>query len=391
MSINFSKFDVLGIFNIKDNKGVESLTTKINNEDYLSRNMGYYAEKTYSEHSKKREHLKKLLNNDLSSEKKFIILESMLNSSAKLFYTEFRDNLESPDSKVEISRKCFEEDIYNLINIIESKPINISSFKLPFGDKVAVNRQIELDNKALLYSFVKIFKDVSDYVIITPGLGGIHIGPFFKKMKGSEYTLIAYSAYKDKNINKTTIYDDGFDIKQYALDKELFNKEKKALLLDDNIGTGLTITKMKKLLEKEFENIYLGAIQYNWINYYKVDIGEKDIERFNVSEIDFFTPINYPGHNLIEHAIDIHLKESGQAYVNYLKSKNYRRDDISDFKSLVNRGIYYSNKSGIDLSNSTSNDINKKPNEMASSFFKKISKEIDNIKYNSNEEKDFSL
>ena len=65
------------------------------------------------------------------------------------------------------------------------------------------------------------------------------------------------------------------------------------------------------------------------------------------------TPFNYPGHKLMEHAID-KLRISGDEYVKYLKSKSYRTDIINDLIGSIARSELYTKKLDFDLYNDKS-------------------------------------
>ena len=75
----------------------------------------------------------------------------------------------------------------------------------------------------------------------------------------------------------------------------------------------------------------MGAVQFNWRNYYRVSVGEKkDIDRFETSDFDIITPINYAGHKLYRNAKNLLLSSGGADYIKYLESKAYRKDTKSN-------------------------------------------------------------
>ena len=130
----------------------------------------------------------------------------------------------------------------------------------------------------------------------------------------------------------------------------VFEKGKNVLLLDDNIGTGKTMEELKQSLQEAgVQNTILGAAQYNWRNYYRVSVGEKiGIERPDITKFDILTPMNYAGHKLYKHAIDL-LHSSGIEYVRYLQSKAYRNAQISDMKGALIRSATCLQRVGVQL------------------------------------------
>lgn len=129
-----------------------------------------------------------------------------------------------------------------------------------------------------------------------------------------------------------------------------FEEGKTVLILDDNVGTGQTMQELKNELQScGVQNIMTGAIQFNWRNFYRVSIGDKrDIERFEPEQFDLLTPINYGGNKLYKHAVD-QLHSSGNSYVEYLKTKSYQKDDLTDLRGQIDRGILCARRCNIEL------------------------------------------
>jgi hypothetical protein len=107
---------------------------------------------------------------------------------------------------------------------------------------------------------------------------------------------------------------------------------------------------LQQALRKEGVNDFIaGAIQYNWRNYYKVSVGEKqDIDRFDVEQFSVLSPLNYAGHKFYKHAIDL-LHASGEEYIKYLNSKNYRMNEHCDLQGAIHRGVWCARNSGLEL------------------------------------------
>ena len=57
---------------------------------------------------------------------------------------------------------------------------------LPGGNENCERRFIEMDNKAMLYLFMKGIQELNlgrSYEVLTPGYGSMYIGPFAKVLK----------------------------------------------------------------------------------------------------------------------------------------------------------------------------------------------------------------
>lgn len=356
--INLKEFDILGVITLTDVEGIEKYVTPITKDsekrEYLSRSREYYNVKTMEMLSVEREELKKKLTQEFSK-KNFVILENMLNCSARVYFKKFEQYL--TDSKNEgylqefhKAENCLLEDTRNLIISLSGKGKFQKSLDnvLPIGNENSERRFIEMDNKAMLYIFSKSLGTLDylpEYEVMTPGYGSIYIGPFLKIMHGFEFTNI----YKSKYISETKNLSGG-SIKDYVSTARAFDQRKAVLLLDDNIGTGTTMIEMKeKLRDEGIDRIISGAVQYNWRNYFRISIGEKTgINRFDLNEYDILTPINYAGHNLYEHAVDC-LTSSGNDYIDYLKNKGYRREEYSDLIGAMLRAFDSTEKIGLCL------------------------------------------
>lgn len=357
--LELKDFDVVGIINLKDVKGIEKYVTPIieengNVKEYLSRSKEYYNVKNMTELSQKREKLKTLVTRQ-RTKKNFVILENMLNCSAKVYFREFEEYIkngknEEFESKLLKAEKCLEEDAKNILVMLEGKGlINVEKGNiLPEGEENCERRSIEMDNKAMLYIFLKslnVKEDPKNIEVLIPGYGSVYIGPFLKAMYGYNYTNLLKSKYIEDttNINTETI-------KSLMSSDRIFKDGKTVMLLDDNIGTGSTMEEIKKELNKE--NVYRilsGAVQYNWRNYLRVSIGDKkDIDRFEVKNFDFVSPMNFAGHKLYSHAIDM-LHSSSAEYIQYLNSKSYRQQEYSDLQGVLDRGIFYARKVGLEM------------------------------------------
>lgn len=359
--LKISDFDIVGIIKLKDVEGIEEYVTQIGNEEpqkgkteYLSRSKEYYNVKSLTELSTTREQLKTKLTRILSK-RNFVILENMLNCSAKVYFKKFEEYIlsyrsEEVKKELEQAKKCLLEDTSNILKILDNRGlITVSpSLILPIGRENSARRFIEMDNKAMLYIFCKSLKlSEEKFEVLTPGYGSLYIGPFLNQMYGYEFTNLLKSKYIQETCGRTDI----LDIKKLVSNDSFFRSNNKILLIDDNIGTGQTMNEIKESLKAEgMKKYFSGAIQYNWRNYYRVSSGEKkEIERFDVNDFEVLTPLNYAGHKLYAHAIDI-LHSSGEEYIRYLNSKSYRKTEYSDIEGSALRGIISAKRTGLTLS-----------------------------------------
>ena len=279
----------------------------------------------------------------------------MLNSSTKSYFKLFekyisdRKNTKIEKAMIE-AKKCMDEDTRNIIKIFENKGlISVTGRELPKFDNInSIQRPIEMDDKAILYLFAKYnigkFQNPQKMEILTPGYGSIYIGSFIKQLHGIDYTNI----YKSKYIKEISSISRPEKFTDLLSSKRLFRKN--VILLDDNIGTGKTLLEIIKLLKNHNINVYkIGAIQYNWRNFYRIVIKDKEgIEKFNPNNFDYITPCNYPGHKLIKHGIAT-LLSSGEEYEKYKISKGYNRKAYCDIEGLIRRGLRYSRKSNYNI------------------------------------------
>jgi hypothetical protein len=186
----------------------------------------------------------------------------------------------------------------------------------------------------------------NNFEVLTPGYGSVYIGPFLKIMCGYNYSNMMKSKYIDET--NGTISHSLVDL---LSNDKMLHSDVGILLLDDNIGTGSTMVDIKQKLKKIGKNnVMSGAVQYNWRNYYRVSIGEKtDIERFEVDDYDFLTPLNYAGHKLYEHAVNA-LNSSGMEYIEYLNTKGYRMNDrYCDIVGDLLSGLTWAGKANLEL------------------------------------------
>lgn len=357
--LKLKDFDLFGMFKLTDIQGIEGLVTPVGNGEYISRATPYWTSMTCAEASRFREELKKVLPY-CKGKKAFVVMEYMANLSGKVYYCELQKAINQGDhSTVRTAKNCLYEDVTNIINLIEGENVNPSKYVLPESEMKTAERSIECDNMGLLYMFTKCFDVPRGYHVLNTGLGGIFIGPFFKAIHNVRWT----NMLKSKYVGEKT--DENKGIMDLIEEPGMFDNGK-VLLLDDNIGTGATAKEIAEKLREQGKTVKYGAVQYNWINFFRVGEGTKDIERFDPSEIDYVTQINYPGHKFIKHAIEIlkgerdleknnpsqdHETPWGKIYELYKIEKHYNRPYVSDLITLQDKGLRYCLSSGVNLYN----------------------------------------
>lgn len=359
--IKLKDFDLMGIFEIPEQEILRELrpfVTATNRGTFLSRSSLFWKELQCEEAIQLRDFLTEYLEkNKPQGKNAFIVLDYMANISGKIYYKLCEDYVNKKSTQLDLNKakQCLFEDIRNIISLLESDFYNVNLSEMPNIKGMLPKRNIECNNMALLYIFTKSLIPPRDYNILNTGLGGIFIGPFFKCLHGTDWTNLLKSKYvRTNNQNISSVLD-------LVVDKKIFSN-KKILFLDDNVGTGATMFEIKQEMEKMGYNFMCGAVQYNWLNYYRVSVGEKEIEKFDPSKIDFVTQFNYPGHKLLEHVIEIfegnrdfkseQIKqpidevEIGRNYIEYKRRKHYYDEDL---KSLQEKSCKFAELAGFKI------------------------------------------
>lgn len=356
--VKLNEFDILGVINLNEVQGIERYVTPVIEngvvKTYLSRSKEYYNIKNMTELAIEREKLGFRLTNE-PSKRNFVIAENMLNCSAKVYFRKFEKYItEGRTQQLAIqlaqAEDCMMEDTRNLLSILDGRSdVKVDpNNRLPGGIENSERRAIEMDNKAILYIYsqaLKMKKIPEEVEVLTPGYGSIYIGSFLKAMYGYNFTNILKSKY----IGETRSSQEE-PIESLMSSKRPFKKGVRVLLLDDNIGTGATMNELKESLNQAgIDKMITGAVQYNWRNYWRISVGEKrGIPRPDITEFDVLTPFNYAGHKLYKHAIDT-LLSSGSEYIDYLKSKSYRKEEYSDIEGSIKRSATSASRMGMKL------------------------------------------
>ena len=188
--IKLNEFDILGVINLNDVQGIEKYVTPVVEDgkvvSYLSRSKEYYNVKSITELAIEREALAQMLTRE-HSKRNFVIVENMLNCSARVYFKKFEQYISSGKSQnaalqLAQAEECLMEDVQNILAILQNQgAIQIDPNKrLPGGYENAEKRAIEMDNKAMLYIFVKSLrmkKKPGEIEVLTPGYGPIYMLP----------------------------------------------------------------------------------------------------------------------------------------------------------------------------------------------------------------------
>lgn len=350
-----NKTDLLGIFEINPNNSkVLPYLTKLENT-YLSRNyQEYYRFENQHDLLLKREKLINIIlseDNNLTEDEKYVVFDNILNISSRIYYLNCLDNILSNNQKnIDDIYYNFVNDIVNYNNFIfeidkKGEYNEFKQHKYNFDEKriLSEKRQIELDNKAYIYNYIKNINyvlnklEIENYTIMTPGLGSIYIGPFMTAMYRKESALLLYSQYKKTNIAQLDNYQNINDI----IVRGEKMKNQKIILLDDNVGTGTTLSKIITMLKnEEYDVVLAGAYQYTFDRLQEFFIKNRDQDVFEPSRVDLLTPVNYPRHQIIENASK-KLEISGEEYSYYLKKFGYHNKKLSDYDRMILDGLYF--------------------------------------------------
>ena len=250
-------FDYLGLIKLNNSENIENLVSKINDGLFVSRSSEYYKKKTYNELVDFREELKKLF--PLEIKKAFIVCEYMLNASYRIFYEDFKRALNKEINNIEVSQKCMEEDVSNIIKCLRNKVIDTpcTSLQKIDIDVYIENRLIEGDHKMLLYKTISNIHNANH--IVCPLYSAILIGPFFKILHGIDYSYVKFGVH-DQNMKE--LYDKG----KITLDNISINSNfpSNIEIFDGNIGTGLTLIILKEMFIKDNINVKTGTLEISY-------------------------------------------------------------------------------------------------------------------------------
>ena len=317
-------FDYLGLIKLNNSENIENLVSKINDGLFVSRSSEYYKKKTYNELVDFREELKKLF--PLEIKKAFIVCEYMLNASYRIFYEDFKRALNKEINNIEVSQKCMEEDVSNIIKCLRNKVIDTpcTSLQKIDIDVYIENRLIEGDHKMLLYKTISNIHNANH--IVCPLYSAILIGPFFKILHGIDYSYVKFGVH-DQNMKE--LYDKG----KITLDNISINSNfpSNIEIFDGNIGTGLTLIILKEMFIKDNINVKTGTLE---ISYEYMD---KNKDFSILRNIDYKTYVSTRHHTVTDDLVYT-LCNNHKDYIRKLRSYGFQNQFLSDIELLYNRG-----------------------------------------------------
>ena len=116
------------------------------------------------------------------------------------------------------------------------------------------------------------------------------------------------------------------------------------ILLDDNMGTGTTMNKIKNGLNDAGYDVKLfGAYQYTFDRLQEFSINDRGQKLFDIYEQSLLTPINYPRHQILEKAVT-KLQDSPIDCIDYLNLFGYHTDIHSDYQVMLDDSLYFYNR-----------------------------------------------
>lgn len=348
------KTDVLGMFEMQvDNSEVLDYVTNYDNK-FLSRNYKqYYVFDSIKDLLNRRDKIINIIesNNSLSNDEKYVLLENILNISARLYYLSGLSNIvEKHDEIIDKNYQMLVNDITNFISFMMNLniPFNFKDYEnisSNFDVEMVLHnkKQVELDNKVYILSYVRklieLINDLGlkDYFVITPGYGSIYLGPFISSMTDKKSSLLLYSQYKKTGIEQI----DGNDKFTDLIVNSSKIDGKPIILIDDNMGTGTTIKMIKnQLINNGYDVSLAGSYQYTFDRLQEFTIRNRGQELFSIYEQDLLTPLNYPRHQILETAIT-KFADSSKEYVKYLNLFGYHSELRSDYQQMQDDALFY--------------------------------------------------
>ena len=312
--IRYEDFDMVGLFSLKPSEveGIEEYvtpyTTKEGKTMYLSRSGVFNQEGlTYTDRCLQRGDLSSHLLGSYGK-RALVIVENMLNSSARVYFSEMQKQIFEGKSDLEQVRKCLHEDVRNALRIMRGEEPEMTYHTLPTGDTVTEGRHVECSNLAILDLFARSLsiRNPENTVVINPGLGSVLIGPYLHETSGVNYENVYLSLYarnskgpsiiedicgKDGKLTlKQALKEGAVSVRQLITNPDVFNNpENNYIIIDDNMGTGETLRILRKAITGETSKpCHAFGVQTNYVNYARVvaSYAEKD-------EIHYTDKFNY--------------------------------------------------------------------------------------------------
>ncbi len=189
----------------------------------------------------------------------------------------------------------------------------------------AVRQYVEMDHKmSLLIGYLLFLDSLDQYdVMIAPLLGGALIPPLFlaltamtKPDSTGKTQRIDYvkCSYYDEGI-KDVPPAEGFLTEQLQVLQTEYGRDVKVLLIDDNIGSGRTLNKVKTVLATHFNVIATGGIEFFWER--KLGIEKRNLPSFDMNDFDLVSPLSYRYFRKLDQSIE-KLRQPGKSAPNQI-------------------------------------------------------------------------
>lgn len=235
--------------------------------------------------------------------------------------------------------KSFNESTLNNI-VLFAKEMNVAK----------IREHVEMDSKMLLTIGYLLYSDyIKQYdLVLSPLLGASQIPPFFNALnRFINKNDLCQQSIPFEYIKYSTYEEDGSDCfitiaEQRQWLSEKYSSSSKVLLIDESLGTGTTVLKIKEELSKYFTTVDTAAIEYRWD---KKIIWNTDREWFNINEIDYISPIYYRHYLLLDEQI-LNLKNERAPYQPYVPFAVY--DDVNYHTYIAKQSINEKNKVNMD-------------------------------------------
>lgn len=253
--------------------------------------------------------------------------------SYKVLKYEYLDSLKSylqdcSDYYVQI---IFKEEITEFKNF-DRNILNGLRNKLLLIDNVEVREYSEMDHPLILLKSFFVYEEYLQNIemIVSPLQGSCLIPPIYISLlnyifikRNIIFEYLRFSQYDNSIFFDLTLEEQVKDL------RKKYNKEYKILLIDDNVGTGVTIKKIKSALEVCFKNIETCVVECRW----ETKIYNKEYPAFNINDIDIITPLEYRHFRRFDEEIN-YIKANTEIHNNYFQNKFYELNYIYNHMEL---------------------------------------------------------
>jgi len=156
-----------------------------------------------------------------------------------------------------------------------------------------LREHVEMDHKILLTIGYLTYEEicVKYELILCPMFGAVQIPMIFNAINrflGCAKIPFEYIKYSTYDHDSASSY---LPVEEQA--RRIYQKHRaksSVLILDESLGTGITVLKLKSILKDYFKTVPVASIEFRWD---KKIIFNTDREWFNIDDIDYITPISY--------------------------------------------------------------------------------------------------